>query len=351
MSYTQRRYFKSTKGENAEVIVGKAVAYTTQATVTLFEANAAVGEIGVYNADTNALITTAIAAGTRYFTAVMWQVNNFGTLQNQMFKTTATVYDATRTRRTAYIAPVKQVSTITVSAAIVTYLNALIAAQTPNNLDNSINYASITTIETTPGNEPYPTIDWDYEFSNPAGVTVATILTAIVARINNPLDIVQKDDGQQYTAVLAGSDGAGYTVTITSFYFQQHFRIALRGLFENATVVYTTPFKQGVGDSISVGDIEREGFIFAGVTTNYPGLGVPDEYGKPDTMTVAGLTYNVYQLDPLRMSKEPMPQSTHHHWAHIYLIVPVPVGGDSTTRAASSPDYALGTVLGFTLTP
>lgn len=351
MSYTKRRYFKSTKGENAEVIVGKPLAYTTQATIALFEANAAVGEIGVYDGTTNALITTAMAAGQKFYTAIMYQVNNFGVLQNQMFKTTTTVYDTTRTRRTAYIAPVKQVTTITVSAAMVTYLNALIAAQTPNNLDNTINYASITTIETTPGNEPYPTIDWDYEFSNPAGVTVNSILTAIVARINNPLDIVQKDDGQQYTAVLAGNDGAGYTITVTAFYFQQHFRIALRGLFENATVVYTTGYKQGVGDSVSVEDQEREGFIFAGVTTNYPGLGIPEEYGKPDLMTIAGLTYNVYQLDPLRISKEPMPQSVHHHWAHLYLIVPVPVGGDSGTRAASSPDYALGTVLGFTLTP
>lgn len=351
MSYTKRRYYKSTKGENAEVIVGMAKAYTTQATVTLFEANAAIGEIGIYNADTNALITTAMAAGVRYFTAVMWQVNNFGVLQKQMFKTTATVYDATRTRRTAYIAPVKQVSTITVSAALVTALNAAIAAQPIGSLTDQINYASITTIETTPGNEPYPTIDFDYEFSNPAGVTVSAILTNIVARINNPLDIVQKDDGQQYSAVLTGSDGAGYTIAITAFYFQQHFRIALRGLFENATVVYTTPYKQGVGDSVSVGSIEEEGFIFAGVTTNYPGLGVPDEYGKPDRMTVDGLTYNTYQLDPLRISKEPMPQSVHHHWAHIYLIIPVPVGGDAATRAASSPDLAVGTVLGFTLTP
>lgn len=463
MSYTKRRYFKTTKGENAEVIVGKAVAYTTQGTIALFEANAVVGEVGIYDGTTNTLLggpailaapgnpavststvggalaattyfykivalnaagnsagsvevsqttsgstssnqlswndvpgatsyrvyrgtttnvedhyqvsgsntfldqgavgtagtvpaaagTTAapLVAGQKFYTAIMYQVNNFGVLQNQLFKTTTTVYDATRTRRTAYIAPVKQVSTITVSAALVTALNAAIAAQPIGSLTDQINYASITTIETTPGNEPYPTIDFDYEFSNPAGVTVSAILTNIVARINNPLDIVQKDDGQQYSAVLAGNDGAGYTIAITSFYFQQHFRIALRGLFENATVVYTTPYKQGVGDSVSVGDIEREGFIFAGVTTNYPGLGIPAEYGEPDRMTVDGLTYVTYQLDPLRISKEPMPQSVHHHWAHLYIIVPVAVGGDAPTRAASSPDYIIGTTLGFVLTP
>ncbi|CAM6001147.1 unnamed protein product [Sphagnum balticum] len=349
--YTQRRYFKSTKGENAEVIVGSPVAYTTQATIALFEANAAPGEIGIYDATANTLLTTALAAGQKYYTAVMWQINSFGIIKNQLYKSSVTAYDATRTRRTAYIAPVQQVTTISFSAAFVTYTNALIAAQIPYSITDYVNYAGITTIETTPGNEPYPTIDWDYEFDNPANVTVNSILTAIVARINNPLDIAQKDDGQQYSAVLAGNDGAGYTVTITAFYFQQHFRIALRGLLSAGTTVYTTGYKQGVGDSVSVSDQEAEGWIYAGVTTNYPGLGVPDEYGKPNRITVDGLTYNVYQLDPLRISKEPNPGNVWHYWAHIYIIVPVPVGGSTGARAASSPDFAIGTVLGFTLTP
>jgi hypothetical protein len=178
-----------------------------------------------------------------------------------------------------------------------------------------------------------------------------TILTAIVARINNAKDIVQKDDGQQYSATIGTDGSGGQNVVITSFYFGQHFRVALRGILANGVVTYTTPFKQGVGDSDSVARIEAEGFIFAGVTTNYPYPGVPSEYGIPSSFVVNGLTYNTYQLDPLRVSKEPMPQAVHHAWPHIYIIVPVPVGGDAPTRAASSPDYILGTVLGFTLTP
>lgn len=352
MSFTQQRYFKSTKGENAEVLVGKATAYTTQATIALFEANAVPGEIGVYNADTNALITgAAMTAGTRFYTAIMRQINYFGTIKNQLYKTTATIYDPTRTRQTNYIAPVKQVTTINFSAATIAYWDAQIAAQAPFSYDDLVNYGSITTIETTPGNEPYPTIDWDFEFSNPAGVTTVSTLTYIVARINNPLDIAQKDDGQQYSATLASDGSGGQNVVITAFYFQQHFRIALRGFLAQGTVTYTTPYKQGVGDSVSVYRQEQEGFIYAGVTTNYPGLGVPDEYGKPDSFVVDGLTYNVYQLDPLRISKEPANYAVQNYWAHIYLIVPVPVGGSTGARAASSPDYQLGTVLGFTQTP
>lgn len=450
------RFWRSTKGENAEVLVGKAIAYTAQADIASFQSTAAEGEIGVFNADTNLVISPTVALGTpqnvvistnaaggalaatTYYYKVV-AVNAAGvslgsgevsiatsgsTSSNQLswtdvagatsyriyrgtsaagedhyqvaggntfidagatgtagtvpvaatgttptpltagqryyvavkrdsntFRSTVTTYDGTRTRRTAYIAPVKQVTTITISAATVTYNDALIAAQTPYSITDTINYASITTIETSPGNEPFPTIDWDYEFDNPAGVTTSAILTKIVADINNPADLRQKDDGQQYSAVLAGSDGAGYTVTITAFYFSQHFRIALRGLLSTGTVVYTTPFKQGVGDSDSVSRIEDEGFIYAGVTTNYPGIALPSEFGAPSKFTVAGLTYNTYQLDPLRVSKEPMPQSVHHHYAHIYVIVPVPVGGSAGARAASSPDYILGSILGFTLTP
>jgi hypothetical protein len=453
---TKIRYFRSTKGENAEVIVGKAVPYTAQADIASFQSTAVEGEIGVFNADTNLAISPAVAlgtpqnvvvtgnaaggalaAGTYYYKIVAvnavgvslgssevnvtttgstssaqlsWNdvagatsyrvyrgtsaagedhyqvsggntfidagaVGTTGTVpvaatgttptplvagnkyyialkrDGNSFRSTNITFDGTRTRRTPYIAPVKQVTTVTISAASVTYINTLIAAQVPFSLTDNVNYAGLTTIETTPGNEPFPTIDWDYEFDNPAGVTVSAILTKIVADINNPLDLRQKDDGQQYTAALSGNDGAGYTVTVTAFYFQQHFRIALRGLLASGTVVYTTPYKQGVGDSDSVGYIEKEGFIYAGVTTNYPGAALPSEFGRPSEFTVAGLTYNTYQLDPLRVSKEPMPQSVHHHYAHIYVIVPVPVGGSASARAASSPDYILGSILGFTLTP
>jgi hypothetical protein len=328
---TKTRFNRSLKGENAEVIVTKAIAYTAQGTIALFEANAAEGEVGIYNADTNVLITAAMATGTRYYTVIK--------RDGQAFRTAPVIYDATRTRRTGYIAPVKQVTTINIPASIIGYVL------------KEGDYLGLATIETTPGNEPYPTIDWDEEIGNPIGATVLAQITAIVARINNPLDLVQKDDGQQYSATI-GTDGAGgQNIVITSFYFGQHFRVALRGVLQNGSVTYTTPFKLGVGDSDSVGRIENEGLVFAGVTTNYPGIANPDEFGVPTKFTVNSLTYVTYQLDPLRTSPSPAPYKIQHMYAHLYIIVPVAVGGDAPTRAASSPDLAVGTVLGFTLTP
>lgn len=181
-----------------------------------------------------------------------------------------------------------------------------------------------------------------------AGTTLSQLLQKIVDRINNPADLVHKDDGLQYSATKAADGaGTGFDITITAYYFQQHFRVALRGPLVGGTITYTTPFKQGSGDFDSVSRIEDEGIIFAGVTTNYPGMYLPGEFGTATKFTTAGITYNTYHVDPLRISKEPMPQSVHHHWAHIYLIVPVPVGGDAPTRAASSPDLAIQTILGL----
>ena len=47
--YVKTRYQRATKGENAEVYVANPVAYTTQATLALFEANAVEGEIVIYD--------------------------------------------------------------------------------------------------------------------------------------------------------------------------------------------------------------------------------------------------------------------------------------------------------------
>lgn len=324
------RFQRSTKGENAEVIVAKAIAYTTDANIADFQANAPEGEIGLFNADTNALLpgNAAIAEGTQYYTAIK--------RDGEVFRTTTTEYRKQRTRRIPYVAPVKQVTRINISAALIA------AIGTPKIGDT----AEIVTIETTPGNEPYPQIPYMATVDG-LGTTVDALLTKIVAAINNPLNLLHKDDGLQYSATKAADGTGGFNIDITSYYFGQHFRIALRGLLAGGTITYTTPFKQGIGFYESVAAIEEEGAIFAGVTTNYPMHGIPSEYGTTTKFATAGITYNTYHLDPLRISKEPMPQSVHHHWAHIYLIIPVPVGGDAPTQAASSPDLAVKTILGL----
>lgn len=456
MSYSKVRYNRTLGGENAEVIVGKAIAYTTQPNYTAFEANAADGEIGLFDYLTGRILiagggavptpaagttvasqtggslpasttyyfklaylntsgesvastefSQATAAGTAtnsilltfapgpygtttkvffgttaggeaaYFSAGSGETYNFtiatggttgtplttatGTMANvlakdQAFfiaqrrdtdsitgakyvkKTITVKYDATRTRKVPYIAPVKQVTTISV---VTGYVPA-----TGDDIEIAI-------IETTPGNEPYPVWDYDAVIGDTGTLavggpsvpvlTMAQALQKIVYRINNPLDLVHKDDGQPCTATYTDNGGGAYTVVITANYFEENFRIALRGpLATYAAVNYTTGFVAGSGYSDDVNRLEQQGWIFEGVTTNYPMIGVPQEYGAPTPYTVSGLTYNIYHLDPMNQSKEPNPHNIRTHFAHIYLIPPVAVGGAST-----SPDAIISAILGF----
>ena len=336
------RYQRSTKGENAEVYVALPTAYTAQASPALFEANAAEGEIGVYDATTGALYTAALPANTKY------QI--YMKQDGLAICTAPTFYDSTKTRQANYKAPVKQVTTINLSAAQLAYSDALIAAQVPNSINPPQNYAGLTLIETTPGNTPLPTLDYDYTFNSPAGLTTLIILNAIIARINNPIDILHKDDGQQYTASIASDGAGGQNITITAFYFNQHFRVSLRGLLTGGTVTYTTPFVRGIGDATSVGFLEKEGFVLRGVPLYYEANIRPEEFGEPLIHTNPNLTYNVYHIDPLRQVNE-INDGIRSFRPHIEIIVPVPVGASAPLRAASSPDYILGTVLGFTQTP
>lgn len=452
-SLSKYRWQSYTKGENAEVLIAGAQAYTAQASYPLFQANAADGEVGIFDANTMAALAAngvlgnptglvgstattggSIPANTYFYTivginanghtlpgneisitttgatstntlswnplpgAVSYQIwrgtaagaeanfqtsvtNSFtdtsagggtsGTLpttntattgvgqalvagqkyfiaqrrDNYCKTTTAILYDSTRTRRIPYAAPVKQVTTIAIDTSLYTYAAG--------------DDIEVALIETTPGNEPWPTWAYDCVTGTVVGgtaiSTLALALQAIVNRINNVADLVHRDDvllGQTpFTASLSNS-GSVYTITVTAGFFGEHFKVATRGPISGlAVVTTTTPFVLGSGFYDHVLALEKEGWIFEGVTTNYPGEGVtPADFGYPTSYVVNGLTYNIYAIDPRRVSAEPNAVNERVHYPHLYIITPVPVGANAAARAASSPDYTIGTILGFTLT-
>lgn len=90
---------------HAKIIVGKQTAYTAHSTYAAFEAGAADGEIGIFNADTKALITAASTdANLRVFIA-----QKRGSV---IHKTVSYNHTASRRSRTNYSAPVKQVTVV-----------------------------------------------------------------------------------------------------------------------------------------------------------------------------------------------------------------------------------------------
>lgn len=314
---SQNRFYKTTKGFNAEVVVAKAVAYTTDADYKTFIANAVDGEIGVFNADTEALwgANIPITAGTRFFVA---QKRDGGVL-----KTTPIIYGAGVAKKTVYTAPVKQVSTVTIAGTIGTEFK----------VGDTV---SVKVIETTPGHEPFPTITYDYEVKS--GDTVTTIATAIKNQINSLTD-PRNVDGQ---AFVTASNAAG-VLTLTAKYFGSSFRVANPSVTSSGypvgTVVYTTPFKLGSGFPEHVASMEVEGQIYDGVTTQYPGDGfAAADFGAPTAYTDASKTYDVYHFTPVRNEKSPTPVNQHHHYANTLACIPTSGG----------PGVAISTIFGFT---
>lgn len=307
----KRRFYRTTKGFNAEVLVAKAVAYTDDATYALFVANAVDGELGVFNADTNAAYAlAAIAAGDRYFVAL----KTGGTV----WRTTPAIMGPGTVKRTAYTAPVKQVTTVTIAGVIGTNFN----------IGDEI---SIKVIETTPGHEPFPTITYDYTVK--AGDTPTIIATALRAQINSLTDLRNRD-GQGFI----DASGAAGAVILTARYFGSSFRVATPGkAYEVATVVYTTPYKEGSGYSDSVAELEVEGQIYRGITTQYPGgVFAPSDFGVNAVNTVDGTTYHIYNLTPVKHEKSPTPINQHHHYWNAVIAVP----------SAGGPAASLTTIFG-----
>lgn len=304
------RFFKSTKGYNAEVIVAKATAYTARATVALFQANAVEGEIGVYDADTKALITAGLTVGQRF---TVLQKRDGGIL-----KMTPATFGPGVVKKIAYVAPVKQVATVTFAGALGTDFK----------IDDEV---GVKVIETTPGSEPFPTITYSTDVR--AGDTPTKIVARIAARINNNSDLANVDGQRFVTATVSAG-----VLTLTAEYFGSSFRVALPNTaYGMGSVVYTTPFVEGQGYSEKVSRDEVEGNIFDGVTTQYPGGNFDStDFASPTKFTVDGATYNTFQLRAVRNEFSPTPVNQHHHYWNGIIYTPTTGGPDAALTTALS---------------
>lgn len=116
----RNNYWKSIMGQNAQVLLSLGVAYTSQATYALFVANSVEGEMGVFNADTQALISGggAVSATANIFIAVN-RGGQKGVYANapvvpNVIETSVTFQagQMSTTSRQAYDAPIAQISTV-----------------------------------------------------------------------------------------------------------------------------------------------------------------------------------------------------------------------------------------------
>jgi len=167
------RLSKNLSGLHQKVIVGTA-SYTDDTTFAAFIANAPEGEVGVFT-EAGAVETGAILAGEKFFIAQK--------RDGAINKTPMLAFnDLYRKLRTAYDAPVKQVSTIGYNGTSGDIgFNFTTATST-----NTLTYG-ITARETTPGNQPFP-VQEGYATVNSTTADEYTVLAAIVSQLNNDFD-------------------------------------------------------------------------------------------------------------------------------------------------------------------
>ncbi len=192
-----KRFTRKTGGLNAQVIVAPAVAISADADLATFITTATLGEIGVFDGN-NARHTNAIVAGEEYFVV---QKTSGG-----IKRTTLQKWNDTTVLKKLYVAPVKQVSAVGYNRSGGSFNAATIAAgQT----------YGIKVIETTEGNEPYPT--WSYEYYTKPSDTYTDVIIGLAARINNPKSAENKQNKRlvQASPVINGTFG-NYTLTGTT---------------------------------------------------------------------------------------------------------------------------------------
>lgn len=292
-------FWKALLGSNAEVLVPKVgIEYTAQADLAAFVASAVEGEFGAFlNNAAKTLVpgNAAIADNVEFF----WAVKRDGNIQ----KSSPITINSVKQTKIAYVAPVKQVTTLT---------------QTGTATAGDV-YA-IRIMETTPGNQPFPT--WYYEVTVRTGETLAQAITRLVALVNDTASVANKDRDLIVTAAVVTTDD----ITLTAQNFGVSFRV--QAIFTSTTafnsITYTTAMKLGSGFADQVRQLQEHGDVYRGVTTMYPNQGAnPADFGKPTDWILDTDTYTIYTFTGIRSEKSRTPHNVWQKEHNIILCIPI----------------------------
>lgn len=177
-----------TSHKRIQTIVGAAVAYSDSPTYEHFRLNAVEGEIGVYNAATNALITGAIGATTRFFVALK--------RDGKPFRFTPSVGGEITKQKAAYSAPTKMVGDIAIGTkGTLTVGNIIYTARNAGTDGNSI---TVTVVDPA---------------GNNAALSVAVVGSAITVNLATDGASAPTSTGAQVLAALQASATASALAT------------------------------------------------------------------------------------------------------------------------------------------
>lgn len=198
-----KKWSRTTKGLNAQIFVSKPINYSTQATYAAFQANAAVGEIGLFdNTSPNPVLipVSLLAAGSSFFIA---QKQTVGIKKTPVYIMTTEVTP----RKILYTAPINQVSAIGWNGAGGALNNPTIV---PGYGGSNYEFAIL---EMTEGNDPYP--NWNYNYTPKSGDTATDALQQLAEFVNDTTNPVYKNNLPLVTAGVR-TNGSVTSFTLTA---------------------------------------------------------------------------------------------------------------------------------------
>jgi hypothetical protein len=314
--------YKVTKGFNAQVLIAKAIQYwgTGVNTLTTFvESVITDGTVCIFNATTGVSLVGSAAVGATV--PIVIAVKRGG----KIYKSTPFTLTSHKVTKTPYAASVLGVKTVNTAGTVVAgkEYGVVIKDTTTFNLVSQTTYR--------------------YSVIATASDTLTTLATALVNKINDATSQANITKDLVVTAAVVATDN----IAITAKSVGTSFTV---GLFQQAyidwTVTDTTKPKWGQGTPAQVRAIEKEGWIFEGVTTNYTnGTGAnPEEFGMP--LSLVDLTdgvYDCFQIEGYvtKAGKGPINQEIDKQ--SIVLFVDGQNSGAPTTSALDE----ISTILGF----
>lgn len=298
-----KRFSRSTKGLNAEVIVAKAINITTDATLALFLANAPLGEVGVYDGN-DALHTDAITATETFYFVVRTTEGIYRT--KPYLKSQVTAY------KKAYVAPVKQISGIGWYGAGGS-LNAL-------PIEAGQIYAIIIK-ETTEGYDPYPT--WYFDHVVRTSDAQIDVMQELARKINDDASLENNQNQRLVTAkVKADATYGNYAATTGSTFTL----VATNGSKE-LTYTGTTPtydvaandyisFDAAAAPTDNIGDIYKVAAVSAtGFTLNRAYTGATQAFTEAESEGTRIKKVTVFQTNLVGLSITTIDNDVHFRLA------------------------------------
>jgi hypothetical protein len=239
LTTARKKYPINTLGLTAEVFVLPIIAYTNDATLALFIANAVEGEMGIYLNDTNkTLVSAALTAGQEYLIA-----QKRDGLVHLSQPITYRLADVTSC---AFVNNVLQVDTVVVAS--------------PATVRGQVFQVKI--MDTTFSSDSFPF--WTLTFTSVTGAeTVAQIRDGLLADYT-------RQQGAPFTGrpwdVVVATSGAS-SLTITAKFEETSFKTIIREqLALNGSVSTTTAWVKGSGEGYQVQWMEEQGNILEGLT-------------------------------------------------------------------------------------